>query len=92
MNTINLENMPASNSYGVESKLPPIEAPPTKEYSASGYTVDERGILNNFAVMPQMYVEEPITPTTEEKLQLRSQLVFAILITAAAILIALLVS
>jgi len=91
MNTINLEKMPASDSYGVESKLPP-EAPPTKEYSASGYTVDERGIFNNFAVMPQMYVEEPITPTVEEQLQLRSQLIFAILITAAAILIALLVS
>lgn len=90
MNTINLKKMPASDSCGVDSKLPP-EAPPAKEYSGS-YTVDERGILNNFAVMPQMYVEEPITPTPEEKLQLRSQLIFAILITAAAILIALLVS
>lgn len=58
----------------------------------SGYTVDDRGLLNNYAILPPMYIEEPNHPTVEEKLRSKSQMIFAILFVAIAVLIALVIS
>lgn len=102
MYTIDRKEMKVADSRSDSSELPSrevAEAETTFESSpnpsipiSSGYTVDDQGLLNNYAILTPMYVEEPTLPTIEERLRSTSQIVFAILLTAMAILIALIVS
>jgi hypothetical protein len=57
-----------------------------------GYTVDDQGLLNNYAILTPMYVEEPTLLTDKERLHSKYKILLAILVTAMAILIALIVS
>ena len=104
MYTIDRKEMTVTDSRSDSSELPSVEVPeavaettfetsPTPSMPIpNGYIVDDQGLLNNYAILTPMYVEEPTLPTIEERLRSKSQIIFAILITAIAILIALLVS
>lgn len=37
----------------------PDEAPDEAIDTAGGYTVDQEGLVNNYAIEPEMYIEEP---------------------------------
>lgn len=104
MNTIDLkEPMVVDELEGIDeaftkelSELP--EAIPSDEYIpaqkitiASSYTVDDQGLLNNYAIMPPMYVEEAIDPRMTKK-YLQMQMMASFIIIAIALLVALLVS
>jgi len=78
------------------SELP--EAIPSGEHApaqnitiASSYTVDDQGLLNNYAIMPPMYVEEA-TDSRINKKYLQMQMMASFFIIAIALLVALLVS
>jgi hypothetical protein len=104
MYTIDRKEMKVADSRSDSSELPSVEVleavtettlEPTPNPSiaiSSGYTVDDQGLLNNYAILTPMYIEEPTLPTAEERLRSKSQVVFAILLTAMAIFIALIVS
>jgi hypothetical protein len=99
MYTIDRQEMTVTDSRSDDSERPHEEVPKTTTSpkpknipATSGYTVDDRGLLNNYAILTPMYVEEPTLPTIEEKLHSKYRMIFAILITATAILIALIVS
>jgi hypothetical protein len=96
--------MKVTDSHGDSDELPSVKVPEavkktTFETSSassmpisSGYTVDDRGLLNNYAILTPMYVEEPTLPTDQEQLYFRYRIILAILVTAMAIFIALIVS
>ena len=100
MFTIDLKEMKVADSRSDSSELPSGEVPETTFATipnpsapiSSGYTVDDQGLLNNYAILTPMYVEEPTLLTTEERLRSKSQFVFAVLLTVMAIFIALIVS
>ncbi|TYQ25867.1 hypothetical protein PseudUWO311_14315 [Pseudanabaena sp. UWO311] len=104
MYTIDRKEMKVADSRSDSSELPSVEVPEAVTETtfatipnpsvpiSSGYTVDDQGLLNNYAILTPMYIEEPTLPTAEERLRSKSQVVFAILLTAMAIFIALIVS
>lgn len=66
MNTIELKETMTSDNIKPSSDTSSAKTPQASSNSPSeevravrSYTIDERGILNNFAVMPKMYIEEP---------------------------------
>lgn len=107
MNTIDLkEPMVVDELEGIDeaftkelSELPELpEAIPSDEHIpaqkitiASSYTVDDQGLLNNYAIMPPMYVEEAMDSRMTKK-YLQMQMIASFLIIAIALLVALLVS
>ncbi len=104
MYTIDRQEMKVTDSRSDSCDLPSVEIPevvkkttlemsPTPSMSIpSGYTVDDCGLLNNYAILTPMYLEEPTLPTAEERFRSKSRIIFAILITAVAMFIALAVS
>lgn len=104
MFTSDLKEMKVADSRSDSSELPSGEVPETVTETtfatipnpsipiSSGYTVDDQGLLNNYAILTPMYAEEPTLLTTEERLRSKSQFVFAVLLTVMAIFIALIVS
>ncbi len=100
MYTIDPQKMTVADSRSDSSLLPSVEDPEPNLGNSleqirpitSSYTVDDRGLLNNYAVMPTMYIEETNSPSSEKKLRSGVNMLFALLITIAAILIALIVS
>ncbi|OYQ64182.1 hypothetical protein B9G53_12990 [Pseudanabaena sp. SR411] len=104
MYTIDRNEMKVTDSRSDSNELPSVEVPEavketTFETSSvssmpisSGYTVDDRGLLNNYAILTPMYVEEPNLLTDEEQLYSKYKIIFAILVTAIAVFIALIVS
>lgn len=104
MYTIDPKEMTVADSRSDSGELPSVEVPeavtettfatspkPSMPIS-SGYTIDDQGLLNNYAILTPMYVEESTPPTFEGQLRSKYRFVFAILITAMAIFIALIVS
>ena len=54
--------MPAETAARIEREQENYKQPPTDEEdinTTDGYTVDNEGLVNNFAVEPEMYYEEP---------------------------------
>jgi hypothetical protein len=104
MYTIDRNEMKVADSRSDSNELPSVEVPEavqetTFETSSEsgmplsrGYTVDDRGLLNNYAILTPMYVEEPTLLTDQERLHSKYKILLAILVTAMAILIALIVS
>ncbi|WP_271254663.1 hypothetical protein [Pseudanabaena sp. Chao 1811] len=102
MNTIDLkEPMVIDEPEGLDeafiaelTELPealPIEEPTTPKITiASSYTVDEQGLLNNFAIMPPMYVEEPASTMIGKPFPM--QIIVSLLIVSITLVVALLVS
>lgn len=104
MYTMDRNEIKVADSRSDSFKLPSVEVPEVLTKAtfetassssmpmSSGYTVDDMGLLNNYAILTPMYVEEPTLPTIEEQLRSKSKIIFAILITVMAIFIALVVS
>lgn len=68
--------------------LPSDEPTAPKIHITSSYTIDDRGLLNNYAIMPLMYVEEEAPTITRKHIQ--KQIMLSLFIIAIALLIALL--
>jgi hypothetical protein len=104
MYTIDRNEMKVADSRSDSNELPSVEVPeavkettfetsPVSSMStSSGYTVDDRGLLNNYAILTPMYVEDPTLLTDKERIYSKYKILLAILVTATAILIALIVS
>ncbi|WP_434685098.1 hypothetical protein [Pseudanabaena minima] len=104
MYTIDRNEMKVADSRSDSNELPSVEVPeavkettfetsPESSMSiSSGYTVDDRGLLNNYAILTPMYVEDPALLTDKERIHSKYKIMFAVLVTAIAIFIALLVS
>lgn len=104
MYTIDRNEMKVADSRSDSNELPSVEVPEAVQETtfetssvsgmplSSGYTVDDQGLLNNYAILTPMYVEEPTLLNDKEKLHSKYKILLAILVTAMAILIALIVS
>jgi hypothetical protein len=104
MYTINRKEMKVADSRSDSSELTSGEVPEAITVTtfetrpkpsipiSGGYTIDDQGLINNYAILTPMYIEEHTLPTVEDRLRSKSQIVFAILLTAVAIFVALVVS
>lgn len=95
MNTIELKETMTSDNIKPSSDTSSAKTSQASNSSSEevravrSYTVDDRGILNNFAVMPKMYIEEP---DTSKPKNFKFQLIAVLSIIVAMIAIAIAVS
>ncbi|MCA6502784.1 MAG: photosystem II assembly protein Psb34 [Pseudanabaena sp.] len=92
MNAIELKETMTSDNTKLSSdnssaKIPQDSSNSSNEEvrSVRSYTVDDRGILNNFAVMPKMYIEEDTSNPKSFKFQIIGLIVLVIATIGIAI-------
>jgi len=78
MNAIELKETMTSDNTKLNSSNEEVR-------SVRSYTVDDRGILNNFAVMPKMYIEEDTSNPKSFKFQIIGLIVLVIATIGIAI-------
>ncbi len=92
MNTIELKETMTSDNTKLSNDNSSAKIPQDSSNSSSeevrsvrSYTVDDRGILNNFAVMPKMYVEEDTSKPKSFQFQIIGLIVLVIAMIGIAI-------
>jgi len=92
MNTIELKETMTSDNPKLSSDNSSAKTPQASSNNANeevravrSYTVDDRGILNNFAVMPKMYIEEDAAKPKSFKVQIIGLIVLVIAMIGIAI-------